>query len=63
MQTLIVEPLYPELLANRHALRVDFDLQVIDASYLCSQPAVDGIVKDEGVPFSLAEALTSSGKP
>lgn len=35
MQTLIVEPFYPELLANRHALRVDFDRQVIDASDLC----------------------------
>jgi hypothetical protein len=27
------------------------------------RPAADGIVKDEGVPFSLAEALTRSGKP
>lgn len=27
------------------------------------RPASDGIVKDEGVPFSLAEALTRSGKP
>jgi hypothetical protein len=27
------------------------------------RPATDGIVKDEGVPFSLAEALTRSGKP
>jgi hypothetical protein len=26
------------------------------------RPAADGIVKDEGVPFSLAEALTRSGK-
>lgn len=27
------------------------------------RPATDGIVKDEGIPFSLAEALTRSGKP
>lgn len=27
------------------------------------RPASDGIVKDEGVPFSLAEALTRTGKP
>lgn len=26
------------------------------------RPAADGIVKDEGIPFSLAEALTRSGK-
>lgn len=27
------------------------------------RPASDGIVKDEGVPFSLAEVLTRTGKP
>ena len=27
------------------------------------RPASDGILKDEGVPFSLAEALTRTGKP
>ncbi|MEY8689679.1 MAG: DUF6161 domain-containing protein [Leptothrix sp. (in: b-proteobacteria)] len=27
------------------------------------RPATDGIVKDEGIPFSLAEVLTRTGKP
>lgn len=27
------------------------------------RPALDSIVKDEGVPFSLAEVLTRTGRP
>ncbi len=27
------------------------------------RPAADGIVKDEGMPFSLAEAFTRTGEP
>lgn len=49
---------YLSLLEGEGITREDRQL-ILQALF---RPAADGIVKDEGVPFSLAEALTRSGK-
>lgn len=62
----------PLILANRKAKRLASLLRrqpaimkakvrlILQALF---RPASDGILKDEGVPFSLAEVLTRTGKP
>jgi Family of unknown function (DUF6161) len=61
--------------ADERVVMVQTYLSLLEGDHLASKedrqlilqalfrPATDGIVKDEGVPFSLAEALTRSGKP
>lgn len=51
---------YLSLLEGDHLTSKEDRQLVLQALF---RPASDGIVKDEGVPFSLAEALTRSGKP
>lgn len=61
--------------ASERVVMVQTYLSLMEGDHLASKedrqlilqalfrPATDGLVKDEGVPFSLAEALTRSGKP
>ena len=51
---------YLSLLEGDHLTSKEDRQLILQALF---RPAADGIVKDEGVPFSLAEALTRSGKP
>lgn len=51
---------YLSLLEGDHLTSKEDRQLILQALF---RPASDGIVKDEGVPFSLAEALTRSGKP
>lgn len=51
---------YLSLLEGDHLASKDDRQLILQALF---RPASDGIVKDEGVPFSLAEVLTRSGKP
>lgn len=51
---------YLSLLEGDHLTSKEDRQLILQALF---RPATDGIVKDEGVPFSLAEALTRSGKP
>jgi hypothetical protein len=51
---------YLSLLEGDHLASKEDRQLILQALF---RPAADGIVKDEGVPFSLAEALTRSGKP
>lgn len=51
---------YLSLLEGDHLASKEDRQLILQALF---RPAADGIVKDEGVPFSLAEALTRSGRP
>lgn len=51
---------YLSLLDGKHVPEGEDRKLILQALF---RPTSDGIVKDEGVPFSLAEALTRSGKP
>lgn len=51
---------YLSLLEGDHLTSKEDRQLILQALF---RPAADGIVKDEGIPFSLAEALTRSGKP
>lgn len=51
---------YLSLLEGDHLTSKEDRQLILQALF---RPASDGIVKDEGVPFSLAEVLTRSGKP
>lgn len=51
---------YLSLLEGDHLTSKEDRQLILQALF---RPAADGIVKDEGVPFSLAEVLTRSGKP
>jgi len=51
---------YLSLLEGDHLTSKEDRQLILQALF---RPASDGIVKDEGAPFSLAEALTRSGKP
>lgn len=51
---------YLSLLEGDHLTSKEDRQLILQALF---RPASDGIVKDEGVPFSLAEALTRSGRP
>lgn len=50
---------YLSLMEGEHLTSKEDRQLILQALF---RPAADGIVKDEGVPFSLAEALTRSGK-
>lgn len=50
---------YLSLLEGDHLASKEDRQLILQALF---RPATDGIVKDEGIPFSLAEALTRSGK-
>lgn len=51
---------YLSLLEGDHLASKEDRQLILQALF---RPATDGIVKDEGIPFSLAEALTRSAKP
>ncbi len=59
-ERVVMTQTYLSLLDGKH-LPNDEDRKLILQALF--RPTSDGIVKDEGVPFSLAEALTRSGKP
>lgn len=59
-ERVVMTQTYLSLLDGKH-LPDDEDRKLI--LHALFRPTSDGIVKDEGVPFSLAEALTRSGKP
>jgi hypothetical protein len=59
-ERVVMTETYLSLLDGKHLPNDDDRRLILQALF---RPTSDGIVKDEGIPFSLAEALTRSGKP
>jgi hypothetical protein len=59
-ERVVMTQTYLSLLDGKHLPDNEDRKLILQALF---RPTSDGIVKDEGVPFSLAEALTRSGKP
>lgn len=58
-ERVVMVPTYLSLLEGDHLTSKEDRQLILQALF---RPASDGIVKDEGVPFSLAEMLTRTGK-
>ena len=59
-ERVVMTSTYLSLLDGGHLASSEDRQLILQALF---RPASDGIVKDEGVPFSLAEVLTRTGKP